>query len=579
MSARKSKLDQLKVVTPCSSNWEQMTGNHKKRFCSECDKHVFDFSQMTRQQIEAVTAVNHGNLCARITRREDGSLVMLNAPLPVYSSRRLNSPMLSAAVATVLSLGVPATAQPVTIQQGRVVTQSKDKQKNNDGKSEAGAVSSVSGTVFDLQQAVVANAIVKLVAPNSTPLITHSSSDGTFQFTGVEPGTYTLMTESPGFRLSILSDVRVVTSTETQVTVTLDVMATEMLGGAVAVTPATLLNLYHGSELIAIVTVGKSKAVKTEEGSKQFQTALHISSILKGDAHQRVVPFYHWVSEETSDEIKPGDRLLVFLDQRRSEDDKPIDGFEVNDWSHSIRKLNDSELGVYRLRIEELNSILSVEQPNQHELIEWLIRCIEEPVTRWDGALELEQEVSLLESLNEETKYDEKTKQPHQSVTAEISQDAETAKAKDEESNKEDNASDRLYSLMSAEQKARVSKVLFSIDELSNEDMLLVSLVREWDGQRLAFYLAAQLQKMIAEAPPLAEEIVLRLAELIDDESVQEAADAYLDGIEYDASEYEPDEETDQSRKPKTVAAQIAISKRSTKLTAFLAVVSQKLNH
>jgi len=580
MSARKSKLDQLKVITPCSANWEQMNGSDQKRFCSECSKHVFDFSQMTRQQIEAVTSIHQGNLCARITRREDGSMVMLNAPLPIYSSRRSNSPMLSAAVATMLSLSVPATAQPITIEQGRVVAQPQDKQKNNGEKPEASAVSSVSGTVVDPAGAVILNAVVKLIAPNSEPLITRSSAEGAFHFTGVAPGAYTLTTESPGFRLSILSDVRVTTSIETQVSVTLDVNSTETLSGVVVSMPATLLALHRESDLIAIVTVGKSKAIHTEEESKQLQTALHISSVLKGDTNQRVVPFYHWVSEANADELKVGDRLLVFLDGRRSEDDKPIEGFEANDWSRSIRKLDDAELGIYRQRIEELNSIMAAEQPNQHELVEWLVRCIEEPVTRWDGAFELEQQVNMLESLNEEAEDNEKGTPSHQSVAAEISQEAEAAKAKEnEDSRTEDPASDNLYSLMTKEQKARVSNVLFGIETLSGGDLQLVNLVKAWDGQRLASYLAAQLQKIASEAPPLAEEMASILAELIDDAAVQEAADAYLEGIEYDSSEYEPEENTkNQTLKPKTVAAQIAISKRSVKLTAFLAVANQKLN-
>ena len=420
MSERKSKLDQLKVAKPCSAGWAQMTGNDQKRFCSECSKHVFDFSQMTRQQIEAVTAVHQGNLCARITRHEDGSMVMQEPPLPVYPGRRSNSPMLSAAVATMLSLSVPATAQPVTIEQGRVIAQSQDKQKNKGEKPEAGAVSSVSGTVVDPNQAVIANAVVKLIHPNSEPLITRSSAEGAFHFTGVTLGIYTLMIESSGFKTSIFTDVRVIAGQEISVSATLEPNFAEATMGIVLSAPATLLSLHQESELIAIVTVGKSKVAKVEEGSKQLQTALHISSVLKGDTHQRVVPFYHWVSEDNADELKSGDHLLVFLDQRRSEHDKPIDGFETNDWSRSIRKLDDAELGVYRQRIEELNTILAADPPNQHELIEWLVRCIEEPATRWDGAYDLEQSLDSLKTLGSKAECEDKAQPASQPVAAEI---------------------------------------------------------------------------------------------------------------------------------------------------------------
>jgi hypothetical protein len=73
MSANKRRLDQLKIVSPCSTNWDRMSGDEKKRFCSECDKFVYDFSQMTRRQVEAIVSIHRGRMCARITRRPDGS--------------------------------------------------------------------------------------------------------------------------------------------------------------------------------------------------------------------------------------------------------------------------------------------------------------------------------------------------------------------------------------------------------------------------------------------------------------------------------------------------------------------------
>ncbi len=582
MSARKSKLDQLNVAKPCSASWEQMTGNAQKRFCSECSKHVFDFSQMTRQQIEAVTAANQGNLCARIARREDGSMVMLEPPLPAYSRRRLNLPVLSAAVVAALSFGVPASAQQMVIKQGEVAApqSNKDKQKDKTEKPGSGETSSLVGTVVDPQQAVIANVKVTLILPNSQQLTTNSSSEGSFRFTGLVTGTYTLTFEFQGFRTTVLTDVRVIPNTETPVTATMDIRFDGVTSGVVISTPATLLNLYRDSELIAIATVGNSKIAKVEEESKQLQTTLHISSVLKGDTQQRAVPLYHWLSEQDQNELKPGDRLLVFLDQRRAEDDKTIDGFETNDWSRSIKKLDDAELGIYRQRIEELNSILAVEQPNRFELVEWLVRCIEQPVTRWDGAYELEQEMNILDRVDEESVEDEKDEQLHQSVAAEILREAESAKSKDaEESNSENEASDNLYSLMTKEQKARVSHVLFSVDELTAKDWKLVNLVKAWDSKRLVPYLATQLQKMTAEAPPLTEDIVTLLAELLNDKAVQNAADEYSESLEYDVGESDSDDETSNSKaKPKSVAAQIAISKRSAKLVQFLATLNQKLH-
>lgn len=581
MSAKQSKLAKLNVAQPCSASWQEMTGNEQKRFCSHCNKHVFDFSRMTRQQIEAVTAVNQGNLCARITRNEDGSMVMLEPSLPVYASRRLNSPMLNAAVVTILSLNIPAAAQPVTVQQGQTATQSKDKPKSNDGKSEPGAVSSVSGTVIDVVDAVVANAVVNLLVPNSAPLTTHSAEDGTFQFTGIAPGTYTLKVEASGFKTVVFTDLRTLAGTDTPIRVSLEPNIASATTGIIISDPATLLKLHQDSELIAIATIGKSRIVKTEDDTQQLQTTLQLSSILKGDTNQRAVPLYHWISEENKDELKPGDRLLVFLDQRKSEEGKPMDGFETHDWSRSIRKLDDDALSIYRQRIEELNSILATETPDEAALIEWMVRCIEEPATRWDGTYELDKRLYALKSLSEKSDTGDSAKPIHQPAADEISKNGESKpETKTDDPATEDTAEPAKFaSPLSSEQQARITHALFGIDQLAQDDLLLVGLVMDWNEPRLAPYLVTQLQKLIPDAPPLAAEIVSILAEVLDENTVSEAAETYRKNIEYDESEDSLDEDTKaQPPKPKPLAAQIAISKRSAQLIAFLAIVNQALH-
>src|SRR5262245_64072027 len=110
MSAKKRKLDQLQVVSPCSTGWDRMSGDEKKRFCSECNKFVYDFSQMTRRQVEAIVSIHRGRMCARITRRPDGSLLTLETPQahPVVSRRA--SPVVNSTLAAILGLSVPANA-------------------------------------------------------------------------------------------------------------------------------------------------------------------------------------------------------------------------------------------------------------------------------------------------------------------------------------------------------------------------------------------------------------------------------------------------------------------------------------
>ena len=52
-----------------------MTPCEKKRFCQHCQKHVHDFSAMTREAAAEVVRSRNGSLCVRIVRNRGGTLV------------------------------------------------------------------------------------------------------------------------------------------------------------------------------------------------------------------------------------------------------------------------------------------------------------------------------------------------------------------------------------------------------------------------------------------------------------------------------------------------------------------------
>jgi hypothetical protein len=73
---RRSKPNsEFAIKSPCTEAWDEMTGTATKRHCESCQKQVHNFAAMTPRQIDRLIADNQGHLCARITRRSDGSLV------------------------------------------------------------------------------------------------------------------------------------------------------------------------------------------------------------------------------------------------------------------------------------------------------------------------------------------------------------------------------------------------------------------------------------------------------------------------------------------------------------------------
>ena len=57
MSKSKSLLDRTCVATPCTADWERMEGDEKKRFCGQCNLHVYNVSAMSRGEAEALILI------------------------------------------------------------------------------------------------------------------------------------------------------------------------------------------------------------------------------------------------------------------------------------------------------------------------------------------------------------------------------------------------------------------------------------------------------------------------------------------------------------------------------------------
>ena len=72
---KKDNLDRVYLKKPCSTEWNLMEGNDQIRFCSECNKQVYNLSSMTRKQAEDLLAKGGGELCAKIDRDDRGKII------------------------------------------------------------------------------------------------------------------------------------------------------------------------------------------------------------------------------------------------------------------------------------------------------------------------------------------------------------------------------------------------------------------------------------------------------------------------------------------------------------------------
>jgi hypothetical protein len=81
-------LPNIRVATPCTADWNQMTGDDRVRHCATCDKDVFNLSAMAREDAEALILQKAGDLCARYYQRTDGTILLADCTVGVAQKRK-----------------------------------------------------------------------------------------------------------------------------------------------------------------------------------------------------------------------------------------------------------------------------------------------------------------------------------------------------------------------------------------------------------------------------------------------------------------------------------------------------------
>ncbi len=93
-------LENIKIASPCSADWNAMLGDHRKRFCGDCKLNVYNLSGMTKTEAEELLLNSEGRLCVRFYKRADGTVLTEDCPVGWAAFKR----RLSKTAAAVASL-------------------------------------------------------------------------------------------------------------------------------------------------------------------------------------------------------------------------------------------------------------------------------------------------------------------------------------------------------------------------------------------------------------------------------------------------------------------------------------------
>lgn len=105
---RNRLLDQIEIAAPCPAKWEEMRGDDAQRFCGGCQKSVYNLAGMSSLEAEKLIFETEGNLCVRLFRRHDGTVITSDCPVGLAERawrRARNTALASVSLIIVLLTG------------------------------------------------------------------------------------------------------------------------------------------------------------------------------------------------------------------------------------------------------------------------------------------------------------------------------------------------------------------------------------------------------------------------------------------------------------------------------------------
>lgn len=285
--SKKSLLDSINVMSPCTESWDEMQGNDKFRFCSHCAKDVNNISEMTRKETMRLVRRSGGNLCVRYIKNP-----VTNRPVFVQNLYKITRrvPGLAAGVMTA-SIALSSAAYAQTDGSADPAIQIVDELK-----TEASG-SGISGYVTDQNGALLPYALVTLLNADGYVIqAVNASAEGFYEFKDLGPGNYSLKIEAGGFTSATLTSITVTGGSQVRRDAQLAVQNVEevvqvggeegkeestVLGGAISCTITTgpinrLVEAVYDEDLDEVTRlIAKGKRVNSKDANHDGVTALH----------------------------------------------------------------------------------------------------------------------------------------------------------------------------------------------------------------------------------------------------------------------------------------------------------------
>jgi hypothetical protein len=196
-------VNSLRVASPCSVGWENMTGDEQVRKCDTCELNIYNTASMTQKEVEHLILNREGRLCIRLHRRADGTVITKDCPVGLRAYRKRIACSVTATLSLILGLFTASFSQQKA--------SAHPKSKNNiiiPNKRDAKA--KLIGRIVGSNGAVVLGAEIRLFKGHDKKALKATSDDaGNYVFSGIGSGTYRLEVKAKGSNRSIVENISV----------------------------------------------------------------------------------------------------------------------------------------------------------------------------------------------------------------------------------------------------------------------------------------------------------------------------------------------------------------------------------
>ncbi len=225
MSKAQDQLRRLRIAVPCQAAWEGMAGDERVRHCTLCSLNVYNFAEMTGDEVRELLMRTEGRVCARLYQRADGTVLTRDCPTGLRAMRLRASRVAAALVAALCSLpafafGARSCEKPRLKTDGSRVKLEIERLATPQPAAFTGVVRDEAGSPIPGVSIVVREEASARVFTAVTDV------NGAFSITSLNDGLYRIEVNLAGFRTAKMEHLELKASEVTHASVALRVDST-----------------------------------------------------------------------------------------------------------------------------------------------------------------------------------------------------------------------------------------------------------------------------------------------------------------------------------------------------------------